>query len=697
MKKKIVIACVSCLAVAAAVVGVFLLVPVFRGPYAGTVTQKGSNMPLAGVSVTDGRNVVKTDADGRFELKGWRKSRFITLTVPSGFAAETFYLRIEKETKRYDFMLEKTDADSTQHTFLHISDTEIGEDGTGEWLDSLRGVVQEIKPALLIHTGDICYEAGLKRHIQDMNSTNMGTAVHYTMGNHDYVSGKYGEELYESLYGPIWYSFEVGNIHYVVTPFQGGSDKPSGYHKNDRWRWLENDLANTDPGKKVVMFNHTTSPAEDYVISFDRKDLDLKQHNLAAWLYGHYHVNHINEAHGVINISTARPDCGGIDQSASGPREVFMDANGIAKTKMHYYEFPAKEGADAAKWTAQLDGNVLFCDTLVAGDYVYTATVNDDYPASGGVHCLRADTGASVWSYQTKNSVKNNLAYQDGMLYAQDSDGVIYCLDAESGALLWERALDVANGTGSLNTSSGICIIDDTLYAGSAQSVYALALPGGEVKWHSATGRGESSPSEFVVAGDVLLAGSHWDALYALDIESGKKRWDNADADLRFRSSTPVPLDDKRILVADSSAIMIIELASGTITSKKSFEDYNFSSSAQPLVLDRIAYIPTANQGLIAYDIKDEAVLWNVETDPALVFTAPYVGKGAQTVEGSPVLVQDNIVFTASDGNVYTIDKDSGKVLNKQFAGAAIFGKAGLHQGSIIVADFSGKVSCFGG
>lgn len=132
--------------------------------------------------------------------------------------------------------------------------------------------MKETDPAFLIHTGDICYEDGLKQHIKDMNTENMGVPVRYVIGNHDYVAGKYGEALFESIYGPVWYSFDVGNVHYVVTPFQTGADYASGYNKNDRWKWLENDLANVEPGMKVVMFNHTKAPSDDYVLSYGLKN-----------------------------------------------------------------------------------------------------------------------------------------------------------------------------------------------------------------------------------------------------------------------------------------------------------------------------------------------------------------------------------------------------------------------------------------
>ena len=59
---------------------------------------------------------------------------------------------------------------------MQISDTEIGEDGVGEWINFIKNTVDENKPAFIIHTGDICYEAGLKRHKSDMNTEKYGCA-----------------------------------------------------------------------------------------------------------------------------------------------------------------------------------------------------------------------------------------------------------------------------------------------------------------------------------------------------------------------------------------------------------------------------------------------------------------------------------------------------------------------------------------
>ena len=83
MSKKAIIILVCALVV---VIGVGVLLYFLLstgGPYLGTVTVAGTGEGLADVSVSDGRNVVKTDENGNFELPGYRKTRFITVTAPS--------------------------------------------------------------------------------------------------------------------------------------------------------------------------------------------------------------------------------------------------------------------------------------------------------------------------------------------------------------------------------------------------------------------------------------------------------------------------------------------------------------------------------------------------------------------------------------------------------------------------------------
>ena len=55
--------------------------------------------------------------------------------------------------------------------------------------------------AFIIHTGDICYEKGLKAHIKLMNTENMDCPVFYCIGNHDLVKGSMAKNFLKAFMG----------------------------------------------------------------------------------------------------------------------------------------------------------------------------------------------------------------------------------------------------------------------------------------------------------------------------------------------------------------------------------------------------------------------------------------------------------------------------------------------------------------
>lgn len=664
-----------------------------EGPYSGTVTLAENGEPVEGVSVTDGRNVVKTDENGEFTLQGWRKTRFITVTVPAGYWTEDYYIPADKQTESYDFTLESSDiAAGSAHSFLQISDTEIGEDGVGEWLDYVKELADEQKPAFLIHTGDICYEPGLKRHLSDMNTDNMGLPVRYIIGNHDYVDGKYGEQLFEGIYGPVWYSFEVGNVHYVVTPFQTGGDYSSGYKDDDRWRWLENDLANTSEDMKIIIFNHNKPVSEDYVIEFDRKELDLKEHELIAWVFGHYHYNYVRSSDGVLEICTARPDCGGIDESPSSSRIISVDETGEVSTELYYYDDGRFTQYDSESLTplANLPGTVLFGEPVYDNGRLYVATADDNWPRTCGVYCINAQSGEMLWEFETVNSVKNNLLLENGKIIAQDCEGNLYCLDAQNGKEIWQTKVALSS---SLNTSTGICTDGTYVYAGCAACVSAVDLEnGGDIVWTYDRGKGECSAAEFVLSGSKLIISSHWDALIALDKTTGQLLWENDDEDIRFRSSTPAVVDENRLLVADSDAIMTVDAASGEILNKTDNTGYNFAAASQPLIQDGVAYITTADKGIVAYSLASNEILWNASLGTSMVYTASYTSGDAQTADADILWDNGTLVFGASDGFVYRLNAENGGIVSKVSAGEPVFTSLAYDGESYYAAGFTGNI-----
>ena len=211
---------------------------------------------LSGIKVSDGKNICITDNNGFYILPGWERARVISVGILTT-AHSDWFKKIEVGKYIYDFHITPYEG-LVSSSFLHISDTEIYIDGAKheDWFEFLSNCVEKTKPDFIIHTGDICRKRGLEEHYKILNSERMGIPVRYTLGNHDYVADDYGEQIFETLYGPLWYSFDIGNIHYVILPITDG-EAPSGYKKTDRAEWLREDLSLMKPGQRLAVFSHT--------------------------------------------------------------------------------------------------------------------------------------------------------------------------------------------------------------------------------------------------------------------------------------------------------------------------------------------------------------------------------------------------------------------------------------------------------
>jgi 3',5'-cyclic AMP phosphodiesterase CpdA len=99
-----------------------------------------------------------------------------------------------------------------------------------------------------------------------------GIGFRYVIGNHDMTNWGRSYETsmknYEDMYGPAWYSFNVGKVHYIVMNdnFYVGRDYfYIGYIDERQLRWLENDLSYVEPGSRVIVSMHiqTTNDKSD--------------------------------------------------------------------------------------------------------------------------------------------------------------------------------------------------------------------------------------------------------------------------------------------------------------------------------------------------------------------------------------------------------------------------------------------------
>ncbi|MCW3467890.1 outer membrane protein assembly factor BamB family protein [Chitinophaga nivalis] len=330
---------------------------------------------LSGVRVSDGLQVTVTDATGNYHLPGHVKNRFIFITTPAGYKfSKSFYARIDSSITAYNFGVIPVKQGAVAK-FVRLTDTETAL--YNNWATEARDYARNEGADFMIHTGDICYEKGLQFHAQQINTSTMGLPVYYCIGNHDLVKGPYGEALYESLFGPVFYSFEAGPAHFIVTPMRYGDYQPS-YTVEDVLQWLKNDLAHADPAKPVIAFNHDLLTYDTlFTIRSGKDSINLNDHRLKAWIYGHWHINfaRTHGKNGVRSLCSAPAPDGGIDNSAANFDVIGIDKNGISYVQRRY--------------------------TYVDNQLVQVS------PAAGGVAFNNNQVLVSVNAYQTASPVKS--------------------------------------------------------------------------------------------------------------------------------------------------------------------------------------------------------------------------------------------------------------------------------------------------
>lgn len=657
----------------------------------GHVYHKESGRPLADIPVSDGLHTVRTDETGYFSLPGWERAHLVYVSVLT-HAHDDWFFMLEEHEGDFNFSISPVTAPAT-HSFFHMSDTEIGADGCGAWLDGVKARVAAEPPAFLIHTGDICRKDGLLRHCVDMNEATMGCPVRYTLGNHDYVDEKYGEYTYEKYYGPAWYSFDLGQTHYVVLPIPKG-EAPSGYELGDSVRWLKNDLAMADSSRKLVVFCHDLCrySEEDFVLTYGDESCDLKQHHLLAWVLGHLHSHYVNDCNGVYNICTANPSRGGIDSSPAAMRRVTIHDGDRLSSEILYHGLEQTAEGDACRWRTTLAGHVLFCTPLLADDKLYVATADDAFPKQCGIYCLKPHTGEVIWSYPSKHSFKNELRYENGRLFALNAHGDVLCLDARCGAVLWETALVFHHPH---HTTASLAVYNGRVFAQTCSNIVALSCEDGRVLWQTEHFRSHAeSPVRILVHDGKLIVGKQWGMLYALDPVTGERLWENKEPS--HRVSLPLAVGDE-LYVTHLYELFRIDAKSGETMERRALSDgaWDLNTAGAPVLCGKYLLVPSSGGGLLRVELATMCVTGQFPCDAPMVPATPYAMHHAPTVEGAPLVQGTDVIYVGSDGYLRVCDVETLREKRRIFVGAPSYVSATAVGDMLITADLCGRVSAY--
>ena len=239
------------------------------------VVRDDAGKPVSGVKVSDGYNFSLSDARGNYELSVHDDADFVFVCIPSGFeisnrnGAPYFYrtLNRTRSSQKVDFDLVRLQIDDNHHQFMVWADVQVYNES------ELALVAKAAADAKSVARGNGLYTFGVScGDIVGTWSSGMSETIHKTcaeagfpfftlMGNHDYKAGvgtnEESKQIYSDSYGPTYYSFDKGKIHYVVLDDVFYFYRHYiGYLEQSQLEWLKKDLSYVSEGSTVVLFMH---------------------------------------------------------------------------------------------------------------------------------------------------------------------------------------------------------------------------------------------------------------------------------------------------------------------------------------------------------------------------------------------------------------------------------------------------------
>jgi 3',5'-cyclic AMP phosphodiesterase CpdA len=245
---------------------------------------------VAGVSVSNGVQVVQTDQQGRYELP--RRNRMVVfVSKPQGYMVpvdenkvpQFSYIHQPQGSPEFiqeyrgvaptgplpesvDFPLVRHD-EPDNFRFIVFGDTQVTTQQELNYLrDSAIAELADSDALFGVAVGDLVNDPLhlFPRYQEVMGSTSFPTF--YLPGNHDInfdsPDDEFHLETYKRHFGAPYYSFDYGQTHFVLfdniryNVDEGFEGTYNGRVSDEQLAWFENDLRHVDPDKLIVLAMH---------------------------------------------------------------------------------------------------------------------------------------------------------------------------------------------------------------------------------------------------------------------------------------------------------------------------------------------------------------------------------------------------------------------------------------------------------
>lgn len=253
----------------------------------GIVSSAEGGVP--NVVVSDGQEVTVTNRDGIYQLKSTKKWGYVFISVPGGYEVPSdgvlprFSYALKGSptvVERADFTLNKVNGQDTYKVFM-LGDMHLA-NRTGD-SQQFTQFTSDLTDYMTRHSGEKMYAITLgdmtwdlywysnnfyfPQYLSAVNKQLKGLQIFHTMGNHDNdfktTSDYTAAVKYVDNIAPTFYSFNIGQVHYIVlddidcSNYDGTDSRNYSKHISDeQLAWLAKDLSYVDKATPLVIVMH---------------------------------------------------------------------------------------------------------------------------------------------------------------------------------------------------------------------------------------------------------------------------------------------------------------------------------------------------------------------------------------------------------------------------------------------------------
>ncbi len=300
------------------------------------------------------------------------------------------------------------------------------------------------------------------------------------------------------------------------------------------------------------------------------------------------------------------------------------------------------------------------------------------------VSCFEKERGLFVWSKEVNGRVVAQPIIFRDKLFVGTTSGIFYAFSKKNGRILWKY-----RGEGEILSRAAVYFPEENpkralvIFTTALNQIVALRLESGKWEWqhrHSPpselTVRGQSPP---VIDGERVFCGYSDGTLIAYRAKDGKIIWKKkvSESDEFADIDEPPVIAEGLLLAAPyNSPLMALDPETGKVRWRSKLK-----RARSPLVSDGELFATTSDGKVASIDLEDGKIQWIKKIPEAGALTAP--------------VADDYSLFVgSSQGGLYVLSRDNGKVIQTVFFGSS-FAKPQISENTLFAISYNGFVYSF--